>query len=76
MSWAPQVIVDSSGEWCSNALRFATRAEAEANARDLACRWLLVKQWRVVESSDPVNCAWCGGLLWPQEGSDVQADGH
>jgi len=39
MSWKPEVIADSSGKWCGNALRFATREEAEANVRDeVVCR--------------------------------------
>lgn len=58
MSFAPEVIADSSGKWCGNALRFATREEAEANARNLASRWLLVRDTRAVESADPVNCRW------------------
>ena len=28
MSFKPEVIADSSGQWCGNALRFATREEA------------------------------------------------
>ena len=35
MSFKPEVIADSSGRWCGNALRFATREEAEANVQDL-----------------------------------------
>jgi hypothetical protein len=38
MSFKPEVIGDSSGQWCGNALRFATREEAEANVRDLVMR--------------------------------------
>lgn len=63
MSWAPEVITDSTGKWYRNALRFATREEAEANARDLMSRWLLVRETRAVESSDPVNYAWVNGAL-------------
>lgn len=55
MSWKPEVIADSSGEWVGNALRFATKKEAEDNVRDLANRWFLVTNTRVVESEDPVN---------------------
>ena len=55
MSWKPEVIADSSGKWCGNALRFATKAEAEANARDLMMRWFLVRETRATESDDPVN---------------------
>ena len=55
MSWKPEVIADSSGKWCGNALRFATREEAEANVRDLMIRWFAVRATRVVESDDPAN---------------------
>jgi hypothetical protein len=55
MSWAPEVIADSSGKWCGNAVRFATKEEAEADVRDLANRWFMVRETRVVESADPVN---------------------
>ena len=46
-----EVIADWSGKWCGNALTFATLPEAEAYARDLACRWTLVREWRVVETT-------------------------
>jgi hypothetical protein len=62
-SYAPEVIADSSGKWCGNALRFATREEAEANVRDLMCRWMAVREVRVVESDEPVNYAWVNGKL-------------
>src|SRR5229473_3394484 len=55
MSFNPEVIADASGKWCGNALRFATREEAEANVRDLMMRWFAVRETRVVESDDPVN---------------------
>jgi hypothetical protein len=55
ISWAPEVIADSSGKWCGNAVRFATKEEAEADVRDLANRWFMVRETRVVESTDPVN---------------------
>jgi hypothetical protein len=50
-----EVIADTSGKWCGNALRVATREEAEANVRDLMMRWFAVRETRVVESDDPVN---------------------
>ena len=62
-SFKPEVIADNSGTWCGNALRFATRAEAEANVVDLMRRWMLVRDTRVVESDDPVNYAWVDGAL-------------
>jgi hypothetical protein len=63
MSFKPEVIADSSGQWCGNALRFATREEAEANVRDLMMRWFAVRETRVVESDDPVNYRWDEGKL-------------
>lgn len=51
------------GEWCGNALRFATCDEAESNARDLFSRWLLTEDCRVDESEDPVNYRWIDGKL-------------
>ncbi len=62
-SYKPEVIADSGGTWCGNALRFATREEAEANVLNLSMRWMLVRDTRVVESDDPVNYAWIDGAL-------------
>lgn len=55
VSYAPEVIADSTGKWCGNGLRFATYEEAESNVNDLMMRWFAVQAVRVVESSDPVN---------------------
>jgi hypothetical protein len=63
MSCKPEVIADSSGKWCGNALRFATREEAENNARDLSYRWFAVRETRAVESTDPVNYRYTDGQL-------------
>jgi hypothetical protein len=63
MSWAPEVIADSSGQWVGNALRFATREEAEQNVQDLFFRWTVVREMRVVESEEPVTHAWVDGRL-------------
>jgi hypothetical protein len=63
MSWKPEVIADSTGKWYPNALCFATKEEAEANALDLSMRWFAVRDWRAVESDDPVNYAWVDGKL-------------
>lgn len=57
-SWAPEVIADSSGNWCGNGLRFPTKDEAEENVHDLALRWILVRETRVVESEDEPNYRW------------------
>lgn len=56
MSFRP--MVSTGGEFAGNALRFATREEAESSAHDLACRWMLVERFRVDESEDPVNYMW------------------
>jgi hypothetical protein len=55
MSWKAEVIADNSGTWAGNALRFATRKEAEDYVTDLALRWTAVRLTRVVESTEPVN---------------------
>ena len=64
MSWQPEVQVAGEGnKWHSNALRFATKEEAEANAKDLMWRWTLVIASRAAESVDPVNYVWTDGRL-------------
>lgn len=55
MSYKPEVRVGTDTKWYDNSLAFATREEAEYSARDLMNRWLLVVDWRVVESEQPVN---------------------
>lgn len=61
MSYRPMVFVQ--GEWAGNGLRFATSEEAEHAVADLAARWFLVEDFRVDESSDPVNYAIVNGCL-------------
>lgn len=58
VSWAPQVIADSSGSWSSNSLRFATKAEALASADNLMMRWMAVRDHRAAPSADAVNSRW------------------
>lgn len=55
MSFKPSVSTDGGATFNENALAFATREEAELSAKDLMARWLLVTDWRVVESDQPVN---------------------
>src|SRR3954462_10143799 len=57
-SYKPEVIADNIGHWAGNALRFATREEAEAQVFDLMMRWASVRETRVVESDDPPNYRW------------------
>jgi hypothetical protein len=61
MSYKPEVRVN--GSFHSNALVFATREEAEQSARELMGRWLLVTDYRAVESDQPVNWALVDGVL-------------
>ena len=58
MSWAPQAVTDN-GQWVGNALRFATKEEAEGYVAEFSS----VRSTRVVESSDPVNYRWENGRL-------------
>ncbi|AZO48068.1 hypothetical protein [Mesorhizobium sp. M4B.F.Ca.ET.058.02.1.1] len=61
MSWKPEVFVE--GKWSRNGLVFATKEEAEANAKDLMWRWTMVQDSRAAESTDPVNYTYIGGEL-------------
>lgn len=63
MSWKPEVLVD--GVWSRNGLVFATKNEAEDNARALMRRWFWVEDARAVEVSEPVNYLWLGGAPVP-----------
>jgi hypothetical protein len=47
-----EVIADSSGKWCGNAIRFDTVDEGKAYGADLASRWTLVRAWRVVDGDE------------------------
>lgn len=51
----------------TNNLAFATREEAEESAEDTAQRWMLVMEWRVEESDQPVNWRLENGALIPVE---------
>ena len=55
MSFKPEVSTDGGRTFHQNALAFATREEAETSAKDLMARWMLVTDWRVIESDQPVN---------------------
>jgi hypothetical protein len=55
MSYAIEVIADNSGKWYGNGLRFASKDAAIRYGNDLAWRWTLVRDLRVVESTDPVG---------------------
>lgn len=55
MSWKPEIQTINDDKWYGNALRFATKEEAEYSAKGVYSRWLLARAWRAVESNDPVN---------------------
>ena len=63
MSFQPSVSTDGGATFNENNLAFATREEAELSARDLMARWMLVTDWRVIESDQPVNYAIKNGVL-------------
>lgn len=63
MSFKPSVSTDGGATFNENALAFATREEAELSAKDLMARWMLVTDWRVVESDQPVNYALVDGVM-------------
>ncbi len=60
-SYAPEVFVEN--KWSRNALRFATRAEAEANARDLFMRWTMCSDSRATEAEEAPNYTYTDGQL-------------
>lgn len=55
MSYKPEVRVGTDTKWYGNSLAFATREEAIYSARDVMNRWMLVTDYRAVESEQPVN---------------------
>jgi hypothetical protein len=55
MSWKVELVVDDSGEWVGDPLRFDTEQEALAYARDLEFRCSAVRDKRLMKSEDPVN---------------------
>lgn len=61
MPFKAEVIADSSGKWAGNALVFPTREQAEDYVRDLAGRWTLVIDTRVVETDEEANYTFLNG---------------
>jgi len=55
MSWTVEVIVDDSGEWERDPLRFESEQEALAYARALEFRWSAVRDKRIVKSEDSID---------------------
>jgi hypothetical protein len=55
MCWKIEVVVDDSGEWEGDPLRFETEQEALAYARNLEFRWSAVREKRIVKSEGAAN---------------------
>lgn len=56
-SWCWQMF--DNGKWITNAIRFATKAEAEAYGFDLGIRWMgMPDPAEAAESEDEVNYKW------------------
>jgi hypothetical protein len=58
MSWKVEVVMDDSGEWEGDSLRFATEQEALAYARELEFCCSAIRDKRIVKSADSVNHRW------------------
>lgn len=55
-SFKPAVeVMNEPGKFHTNNLAFATSEEAERSAKDLMSRWMLVTNWKVIESDQTVN---------------------
>lgn len=55
MSFKAEVKTRTDINWVSNALRFSSREQAEAYAKNLMQRWTAVTEWRITESTDEAN---------------------
>lgn len=67
-SFKAEFLVD--GRWSTNAVRFATEAEAKAYASDLFMRWTQPTDRRVEPSDDPPNYCYEQNKLEPIKGVD------
>jgi len=63
MSFKPEVQTVGDDKFYGNALAFATFDEAYHNARDLSHRWMLVTDYRAIESDEPISHTYVGGVL-------------
>lgn len=55
-----RVEVYVKNEWCGNALVFPTRDEADSYGQALQRAWILVREYRVVETDDRANYHFVG----------------
>lgn len=61
MSWAYRVFEFNDQVGSTNAMRFATKEEAESYGTDLLMRWLAPSHGQPEETEDPVNYRWVPG---------------
>jgi hypothetical protein len=55
MPWKVEFVMDDSGEWIGDPLRFKTEQEALAYARDLEFRCAAVRDKRLLRGEDTIN---------------------
>lgn len=55
MSYKVEVIADETGKWIPNGQRWASKEATDAYAVALQWRWTAVRDFRVVETEDPVT---------------------
>jgi hypothetical protein len=55
MSYMPEVQTDNTGKWYGNHLRFETELEALFYVKDLANRWYMVREYRVIPCDETPN---------------------
>jgi hypothetical protein len=60
-SFKPEVQVVNDPAWYSNALRFASEAEATFYVVDWSMRWTQVRNLRVIPSDDVPTHVWAAG---------------
>jgi len=61
MGYKPEVITDNISGWAGNSLVFPTEDEAQSYLKDLARRWTIVRDTRVVEVDEEPNYKWVNG---------------
>jgi len=55
MSWKVEFVMDDSGEWIGDPLRFKTEQEALAYARDLEFRCSAIRDKRLSRCEESIN---------------------
>ncbi len=58
MSYKVQIKVSGDPKFYDNAIRLATKAEAQAYGDNKLRSWTLAETYAVVETDDPVNYEW------------------